>query len=144
MKGYLCPLAPPGKGKRGRLPLLPSQFRRPCCVHSFTFLLTLFSKTELKCLIKRYAFTLDHGNCPPGYLNIMNKCLWLMCGGSSPTYAEYRCSRTFGTLASLDGTVMTRLGGYLDHIKARSIGITQVSYVLKSEPYYALSAHTLR
>ena len=77
----------------------------------------------------RYAFTLDNGNCPPGYFDIMNKCLWLMCGVSSPTNAEYRCSRTFGTLASLDETGMTRLAKYLDHIKARSVGITQVSYL---------------
>jgi hypothetical protein len=28
-KGTFAPLAPPGKGQRGRLPLLPPQFRRP-------------------------------------------------------------------------------------------------------------------
>ena len=110
-------------------------------------MLTLFSKTELKCLNDvhlRYAFTLDNGNCPPAYFDIMNKCLWLTCGGSNHTYAEYRCSQNFGTLASLDETGMTRLAEYLDHIRARSVGITQVSYVLKSESYNALPAHTLR
>jgi hypothetical protein len=89
----------------------------------------------------RYAFTLDNGNCPPGYIDIMNKCLWLMCGVSFPTYAEYRCSRTFGTLASLDETGMTRLAKYLDHIKARSVGITQVSYLQSPN---VLPTHTLR
>jgi hypothetical protein len=122
----------------------------PPLIFTYSFLLTLFSKTELKCLNDmhlRYAFTLDNGNCPPGYLNIMNKCLWLMCGRGSPTYAEYGCSRTFGTLASLDETGMTRLAEYFDHIKlikAISVGNSQVSYVLKSESYNALPAHTLR
>jgi hypothetical protein len=35
-KGTFAPLAPPGKGQRGRLPLLPPpppQFRRPCVTH---------------------------------------------------------------------------------------------------------------
>ncbi|CAB4007610.1 Hypothetical predicted protein, partial [Paramuricea clavata] len=83
--------------------------------------------------VKRHQNHQDNGNCPPGYFDIMNKCLWLMCGGSYPTYAENRCSRTFGTLASLDETGMTRLAKYLDNIKARSVGITQITVGLSKK-----------
>ncbi len=84
-----------------------------------------------------FFYRLDNGNCPPGYLDIMSKCLWLLCYYNNPTGAEYVCSRNFGTLASFDETGLARITEYLNHIRARNIGINQVSHVryLSITPY---------
>ena len=79
-------------------------------------------------------FTLDNGNCPPDYVNIMNRCFWLLCDRSNPTDAEYGCSEKFGTLASLDEIGLTRIAAYLNFTQAINSGVTEVgviSYVSK-------------
>ena len=76
-----------------------------------------------------FFYRLDHGNCPPGYLDIMSKCLWLLCDKEYPTGAEYVCSRNLGTLASFDETSLARIAEYLNHIRATNFGINQVSYM---------------
>ena len=76
-----------------------------------------------------FFYHLDNGNCPPRYLDIMSKCLWLLCDYQYPTGAEYVCSRKFGTLASFDETSFARIAEYLNHIRVRNIGISQVSYM---------------
>ena len=58
----------------------------------------------------------------------MSKCVWLIYAKKHSVPAEYSCSENFGTLVSLDGTSVTRVGEYLNHVKARSFGITQVNY----------------
>ena len=58
----------------------------------------------------------------------MGKCVWLMCKQNHPTQAEYGCSEHFGTLVSLNETSVTRIGEYLNHIRARSLEITKVSH----------------
>ena len=58
----------------------------------------------------------------------MSKCVWLMCKTNHPVQAEYSCSEHFGTLASLNETSVARISEYFNHVKARSLGITQVSY----------------
>lgn len=62
----------------------------------------------------------------------MSKCLWLICKRTQllPVEAEYSCSENLGTLASLDEPSVTRIGEYLNYIKARNLGINQVSYLI--------------
>ena len=69
----------------------------------------------------------DNGNCPPKYINIMNKCFWLLCDNKNPTDAEYGCSEKLGTLASLDETGFTRITEYLKFTQAINTGITQIT-----------------
>jgi hypothetical protein len=51
LKGHFCPLAPPGKGQRGRLPLLPPQFRRPWVLLS-AFSFSYFVKAKFGAFVR--------------------------------------------------------------------------------------------
>ena len=77
--------------------------------------------------VKSHEYHKDNENCPSKYVNIMNKCFWLLCGRSTPTDAEYGCSEKLGTLASLDEIGLTRIVEYLNFTKAINSGVTQIT-----------------
>ena len=70
---------------------------------------------------------LENGHCPPGYFGITEKCFWFICGSDNPSGAEAKCSKDFGSLASLHPNSMHIVGEYLSRIQIRSIHITHIT-----------------
>ena len=66
---------------------------------------------------------LDNRHCPPGYFAIAEKCLWFICGEEYHSGAAAKCSKSFGSLASLHPNSLHLVGEYLEHIQVRSVGI---------------------
>ena len=78
---------------------------------------------------------LDTRHCPPGYFAIAEKCLWFICGEDYHSGAAAKCSKSFGSLASLHSNSLHHVGEYLEHIQVRSIGISYITVGLSKRDH---------
>lgn len=72
-------------------------------------------------------YKLDGNNCPLGWVDLMGKCLKLLCGTKSFKNARTECSKNEADLASLDSNSLPQVVDYFERIRVRMTGYTTVS-----------------